>query len=83
MIYSRRIVGLKIIRSAVYALRLLCKELECTNIPLDPEILNRVLMMLNLTLSETLIKQWVKKIRSHLECENNDRKKFEITVNEI
>ena len=34
----------------------------CANLPLDEKILNKVLMLLNLTMSEHLIKAWIKKV---------------------
>ncbi len=40
-------------------------------------------MLLNLTLSEQLIKVWIKKVRPQLECENPDRKHFEKTLKEL
>jgi hypothetical protein len=63
MIWSKKIVPLKVIQSANYAWTLICKECDCSNLPLDEVILNQALMLLNLTMSEQLIKQWIKKVR--------------------
>lgn len=70
---------------------LICKELgkqsenqsQGANLPLDSGVLNRALMLLNLTLSEQLIKQWIKKVRPQLECENSKRRNFEKTLLEL
>ena len=55
----------------------LTAPVSCTNLPLDEKILNRCLMLLNLTMSEALIRKWIKQVRPQLECENIERKKFE------
>lgn len=35
----------------------------CANLPLDEKVLNKALMLLNLTMSENLIKIWIKKVK--------------------
>lgn len=55
----------------------------CANLPLDEKILNKVLMLVNLTMSEPLIKKWIAKVRPQLECEMPERLQFEKTVKEI
>jgi hypothetical protein len=52
-------------------------------LPLDEKVLNKALMLLNLTMSEQLIKKWISKVRPQLECEQPDRIRFEKTVKEI
>ena len=52
-------------------------QVSCTHLPLDEKLLNRCLMLLNLTMSEALIRKWIKQVRPQLECENAERKKFE------
>lgn len=43
------------------------------NLPLDEKVLNRVLMLLNLTMSEQLIKKWIHEVKPYLECKQIDR----------
>lgn len=56
---------------------------SCTHLPLDEKLLNRCLMLLNLTMSEALIRKWIKQVRPQLECENPERKKFERLLTEL
>lgn len=83
MIYSKKIIPLKLVRQTMYAWTLICKECDCSNLPLDPVVLNQALMLLNCTVSENLLKQWIKKVHPMLECEQPDRKKLELKVREI
>ena len=86
MISIRKTLPLKFVRSGLYAWSLVCKEIGCSNLPLDEKLLNRVLMLINLTMSENVIKQWIKKVRTHpsqLECDQPDRLTFETTVRDI
>lgn len=43
------------------------------NLPLDEKVLNRALMLLNLTMSEQLIKKWIQEVKPYLECKQLDR----------
>jgi hypothetical protein len=43
------------------------------NLPLDEKVLNRALMLLNLTMSEQLIKKWIQEVNPYLECKQLDR----------
>lgn len=63
MIHSKKIVAQKLVRQSMYAWTLICKEFGTSNLPLDPVVLNKALMLLNCTMSEQLIKQWIKKVR--------------------
>ena len=63
MISKSKTLTLKQIKQGVYAWTLVCKELGCSNLPLDGKLLNQVLMLINLTMSETLIGQWIEKVK--------------------
>ena len=51
--------------------------------PLDPTILNQVLMFINLTLPDSFIRQWIRAARPHLECESVRRKKLEEKLKQV
>lgn len=56
MIEARKIMPHTILTNAIYAWNSTCRELKCTYLPLDPTILNQVLMLINLTLPDAFIK---------------------------
>eukprot|EP00350_Pseudokeronopsis_sp_OXSARD2_P001564 CAMPEP_0170567122 /NCGR_PEP_ID=MMETSP0211-20121228/80280_1 /TAXON_ID=311385 /ORGANISM="Pseudokeronopsis sp., Strain OXSARD2" /LENGTH=189 /DNA_ID=CAMNT_0010888497 /DNA_START=307 /DNA_END=876 /DNA_ORIENTATION=- len=53
------------------------KELKCSNIPLNETIILRTLRLINKTISEEVLKYWIKKCRANLECEKKERKDLE------
>lgn len=59
------------------AFTLIEKEFKETNIPLKEAVVLKTLRLINKTISEDLVKHWIKKNRHMLECEKKDRKEFE------
>ena len=74
MIVQKKIIPLKMIRNTIYAWTLICRECESETLPLCSRVLNKVLMMLQLTQSEKLISQWILKVRPQLEIQKEERK---------
>lgn len=52
-------------------------------LPADATVLNRALMLLNLTMSEKLIKQWLKKVRIQMEFQSDHRRELEMTIRKV
>ena len=63
MIINKKIVPQKLIRQAIYAWTIICKQFSISNLPLDAYILNKALMLLNLTMSEKVIRSWLRKVK--------------------
>jgi ribosome recycling factor len=74
---------LKEIRAGINAFTLMEKELKESNIPLEEESINKTLRLINKTMSTEIIKNWIRKCRSQLECEKPERKEFEATVKRV
>lgn len=74
---------MKEIRAGINAFTLIEKELKETNIPLKETYINKALRLVNKTMSEDLIRAWIKKCRPQLECEQPDRKEFENHIKKV
>ena len=68
---------MKEIRAGINAFTLMEKELQRTNLPLIEGVILRTFHLINRTVSDELIRQWIKKNRPFLECEKKERKAFE------
>jgi hypothetical protein len=77
MLYRGNFLSLKDIRAGINAFTLIEKELKETNIPLKEAIIQRAFRLINKTVSDELIRAWIKKNRPMLECEKKERKDFE------
>lgn len=83
IISQKKFLTLKKIREGVYAWNQICRQENCSNLPIDFELLNNALMLVNLTMSELLMKKWFELMKPYLECENENRKKFDTLVRQI
>lgn len=70
-------MSIKDIRAAINAFTLIEKDLKETNIPLKESWIQKALWLMNKTVSDELIKKWIKSNRPLLECEKRERKEFE------
>ena len=71
---------LKEIRAGINAFTLVEKDLKENNIPLKESVILQTLRLINRTISEELIRQWIKKFKIYMECEKSERKVFELHV---
>ena len=73
----------KEIRAGINAFTLMEKDIKATNLPLKEPILDKALRLINKTMSEDLIRSWIKKCRPFLECEKQERKDFDNQVKKV
>lgn len=74
---------MKEIRAGINAFTLLEKEIKETNIPLKEDIILKAFRLINKTVSEELIRQWIIKNRPKLECMKKERRDFERYVRKV
>lgn len=77
ILYRGNYMSMKDIRAAINAFTLIEKELKETNIPLKESWIQKALWLMNKTVSDELIRKWIKTNRPLLECEQRERKDFE------
>eukprot|EP00347_Sterkiella_histriomuscorum_P008430 403345124 len=83
IIYKKGLLSLKEISAGINAYSIVEKKLKSSNIPLKESLIQQILRLINRTMSEELIRSWIKKCRPQLECEKQDRKQFEKQVRQI
>jgi hypothetical protein len=74
---------MKEIRAGINAFTLMEKEKQRTNLPLKESVILEAFHLINRTVSDELIRQWIKKNRPFLECEKKERRAFEKYVRSI
>jgi hypothetical protein len=83
IILKRNLMTIKEIRAGINAFTLMEKESKCTNLPLKEHVILKAFHLINKTVSEELVRQWIKKNRPFLECEKKERKEFERHVRHV
>ena len=74
---------MKEIRAGINAFTLMEKDKQRTNLPLKESVILEAFHLINRTVSDELIRQWIKKNRPYLECEKKERRAFEKYVRSI
>jgi hypothetical protein len=59
------------------------KELKETNIPLKVDIILKAFRLINKTVSDKLVRKWIKVNKPYLECEKKERKDFEKYISKV
>ena len=83
IISQRKYLSLKKIKDGIYAWTQICHELNCSNLPINFKLLNEVLRLVNLTMSEILMQKWFDHMKPFMENETENRKKFEALAKQI